>query len=127
MPNSTEKQHPPGLHVIVTVSGGVADVLFKPPRIAVTIYDYDVEGSEKNEPGISKDPDGQLCHIGQWDASDQVAGCLHWPAIQDAMKGRYYRTWKCPDCGQKIEHSYEALAEVGSPYCPDCDSEMQMI
>ena len=127
MPKRTQKHGPPGLQLILTVSGGVADVLFKPAMISVAIYDYDVDSSDENEPGIFKDPDGHLCHIGQWDASEKVAGCPHWPVIQDAMKGRYYRTWKCPDCGQKIEHSYEALADVGSPYCPDCDSEMQMV
>ncbi len=39
----------------------------------------------------------------------------------------YCRTWKCPDCGRTIEHSYEALAEVGTPICTDCDAEMDLL
>ena len=31
------------------------------------------------------------------------------------------RTWVCPGCGRTLEHSYEALAEVGNPICPRCD------
>ena len=62
------------LQVIVTVSGGVADVLFKSPGIALALYDYDVEGSDANEPGVSRDPDGQLCCIREWDPSEEIVG-----------------------------------------------------
>ena len=37
------------------------------------------------------------------------------------------RHWKCPNCGRTIDHSYEALAEVGIPICTDCDVYMEMI
>lgn len=36
------------------------------------------------------------------------------------------RVWTCPECGRTIEHSYEALAEVGMPICEDCDCEMEL-
>jgi hypothetical protein len=126
MPHGKRNQKPPCLQVIVTVSGGVADVLCKPPGIAVAIYDYDVEGSDEGDPHISKDPDGQLCCARTWEPSDEVVGCQHWPIIRRAREGSYSRSWKCSGCGRTIEHSYEALAEVGSPICPDCDIEMEM-
>ena len=50
--------------VIISVSGGAADVLFKPVGVAVTLFDYDVDGVEN----VSKDPDGERCIISHWDA-----------------------------------------------------------
>ena len=35
------------------------------------------------------------------------------------------KKWKCPDCGHTVDCSYEDLAEVGTPYCADCDVEME--
>ena len=127
MPKKTKHQHPPSLQVIVTISGGVGDLLFKSQGVAVAMYDYDVEGSDDREPGISKDPDGQLCCIREWELSKEVVGSKHWPIIKKAREGCYCRTWKCPDCGRLIEHSYEALAEVGTPICSNCDTEMEML
>ena len=37
------------------------------------------------------------------------------------------KKWKCPDCGQVVDCSYEDLAEAGTPYCSDCDVEMEML
>ena len=127
MPKRTKHQKPPSLQVIVTISGGVGELLFKSQGVAVAMYDYDVEGSDEREPGISKDPDGQLCCIREWEPSKEIVGSEHWPVIKKARGGSYCRTWKCPDCGRLIEHSYEALAEVGTPICSDCDTEMQML
>jgi hypothetical protein len=113
--------------VIVTVSGGVADLIFKSRCVAVDLYDYDVEGSGDKDPGISKDPDGQTCCIRQWGPSEEIAGSEHWPIIRKALKGGYCRTWKCRRCGKMADCSYEELAEAGSPICPDCDIEMEML
>ena len=127
MPKRTKSQKLPSLQVIVTVSGGVADVLYKSAGVTLALYDYDVEGSDENEPGVSRDPDGQRCSIREWDPSEEIVGSENWPIIKQARKGSYYRTWKCPNCGRMIEHSYEALAEVGAPICHDCDTEMEML
>jgi hypothetical protein len=54
---------PPALHVVVTVNGGVASVLYKPRGVAVSIHDYDVEGASVGDPNISKDADGRLCGL----------------------------------------------------------------
>ena len=37
------------------------------------------------------------------------------------------RKWECPDCGKTIDHSYEALVDVGTPICGDCDVDMEMV
>ena len=37
------------------------------------------------------------------------------------------KKWKCPDCGQVVDCSYEDLAEAGTPYCSDCDVEMERL
>ena len=67
--------------VVISVSGGVADVIFKPKGVAVSIFDYDVQGQEQ----LGKDPDGQDCCISEWRASKQVIGNRHWPIIRQAI------------------------------------------
>ncbi|MFC1782699.1 hypothetical protein ACFL02_03820 [Planctomycetota bacterium] len=42
-------------------------------------------------------------------------------------KHQHTKKWKCPDCGQVVDCSYEDLAEAGAPYCSDCDVEMEML
>ena len=115
-----------GLQVIVTVSGGVADLLFKSPGVAVALYDYDVDGADEQDPGISKDPDGHTCCIREWDPSAEVAGCENWPVIRQARSAVYSRTWRCPGCGRGVNLSYEELAISGLPICCQCDAEMEM-
>jgi hypothetical protein len=127
MEMKANNQKPPSLQVIVTISGGVGDVLFKSPGVAIALYDYDVEGSDENEPSVSRDPDGQLCTVREWEPAEEVVGPENWPIIKGARQGSYCRTWKCPDCGRTVEHSYEALAEVGTPICTDCDTEMELL
>jgi hypothetical protein len=36
------------------------------------------------------------------------------------------RKWRCANCQRVTRCSYETLAEVGAPYCPACDCEMQL-
>ena len=113
--------------MIVTVRGGVADVFFKPQGVAVTLYDYDVEGSDENDSGISKDPDGWPCSIRQWETFEEIVGSERWPIVKKARVCSSSRAWKCPDCGRQISCSYEELAEAGTPICTDCDKEMDML
>ena len=111
--------------VIIAVSGGVADVLFKPMGVGVSIFDYDVEG----EDAPSTDPDGKPCCVGEWPASEKTAFNKHWTIIKEAMRiaGRSYsRKWECPACKRTTTCSYEELAAVGSPYCVECDVEMRL-
>jgi len=126
MHKRTKPKNPPALQVIVTVSGGVADILFKPVGVTVLLYDYDVQSSDQKQPGVFRDPDGEFCCVGMWSRSDKIVGSEHWPVIRNALKGAYSRTWKCPDCGRKVDCSYEQLAEAGTPLCTDCNTEMEM-
>jgi len=115
--------------VIITVSGGVANVMYKPRGLAISIFDYDVEGSDEGE-SLSKDPDGQRCTIAEWPESEIVVGNKHWPLVKNASRNlatSSSRKWKCPDCRRIISCSYETLAEAGSPYCPDCEAEMELV
>ena len=43
------------------------------------------------------------------------------------VKCRCSRRWKCPNCRHIIEWSYEQLVEAGSPCCPRCENEMNLI
>ena len=116
--------------IIISVSGGVADVLFKPRGLAVTIVDYDVEGSDESEAGVVRDPEGTLCSMGEWPATKLVIANKHWPLIRQARRSldsSSSRLWKCPECKRTVRCSYEQLAEAGSPYCPDCESEMNLV
>ena len=36
------------------------------------------------------------------------------------------RTWKCPECGETTEISYDWLAEHGGPVCDRCDCDMEL-
>lgn len=112
-------------HVIITVSGGVAEVLCKPMGLIVSIFDYDVEG----EADVDRDPDGRNCRINQWPAGDEVAGNRHWPIVREAIAAArpYSRQWKCPACGRTVDCSYEDLAEAGTPLCGECDREMTLL
>lgn len=79
--SDTRTGHTPVPRVIITVTGGVADVLYKPRDVAVTLLDYDVEG----EADVDGDPDGRNCRINQWPAGGEVAGNKHWPIIREAI------------------------------------------
>ena len=114
------------LKVILSVSGGVADVIYKPAGIAVVIFDYDVQGVDK----LSKDPDGENCIINNWPVQAKIIDNKHWPIIRQAKHDatcRCVRQWKCPSCGGVTEHSYEEIVEIGSPHCRHCEIEMTMI
>ena len=126
MRKTTRRRRPPCLQVIVTVRGGVADVLFKSRGVAVALHDYDVQGSDEGDPGIARDPDGRLCCIREWEPTRQVASNEDWPVVRKALEGVYSRPWKCPDCGRLIDCSYEELAEAGPPICPDCDTGTEL-
>ena len=124
--NGPKDQQDSDLCVILSVSGGVADVMFKPTGIAVTIFDYDADGVD--DPG--KDPDGENCIIGTWLSEQEVVGKKHWPIIRQARQNatcRCTRKWQCPSCGNITEHAYEEIVEVGRPYCRHCEIEMMMV
>jgi len=46
----------------------VADVVSKPLGVAVTLFDYDVDGVKN----VSKDPDGERCVASHWDARIEI-------------------------------------------------------
>ena len=128
--NKTRQRHkPPDPHVILTVSAGVVDVVLKPRGVTVAVYDYDIEGTDKDDADISQDPNGRPCSIRQWDPAEEIVANDHWPmACKPIRKDRLYtRKWRCPECGLSVDHSYEALADVGVPICRECDIEMEMI
>ncbi|MCY2927957.1 MAG: hypothetical protein NTV86_00395, partial [Planctomycetota bacterium] len=128
--NKAPPARPSVPHVIITVTGGVAEVLCKPRGVAVSIFDYDVEGGDPHDSRISKDPDGQACCTRQLPAGDEVVGNKHWPIVRkaiDAAARPYSRLWKCPGCGRSVDCSYENLAEAGSPFCGECDREMTLL
>jgi hypothetical protein len=116
--------------VIVSVSGGVADVLFKPRGVSLSIFDYDMDGVDAAAGNLSKDADGKACCISEWPAEESVICNKHWPMIR-TVSGRVdrvdARNWRCPTCQRRARCSYDDLAEAGTPHCPDCDRPMQMI
>ena len=54
MPGRKRSQDQPCLHVIIVVRGGMAEVLFKPLGVSLSIYDYDWEAAEPNDPHLSE-------------------------------------------------------------------------
>lgn len=71
--------------VIVSVNGGVADIIYKPLGLDVTIIDYDVTGEDEGSSGLERDADGELCTISCWPGSLQVVQNEHWPMVKRAM------------------------------------------
>ena len=112
--------------VVLSVSGGVADVIFKPIGVAVSIFDYDTDGVEK----ASKDPDGERCVISSWTWQEKVISNEHWPIVRQAKHDvtcHCTKRWKCPSCGHIVKCSYEQIVQIGTPHCPHCEIEMTMV
>ena len=111
--------------VIISVSGGVVDLIFKPTGVAVTLFDYDVDGVEK----VSKDPDDHKCIVGHWDSRRMIISNEHWPIIEQSRHDitcRCTKRWQCPSCNHTYNCSYEQIVEIGTPHCPHCEIEMTM-
>ena len=58
-------QRGPRRHVVVTVSGGVAEVEHCPKGVSVSIRDYDTEGCDPDE----LEKDGSM--VSEWDGGDE--------------------------------------------------------
>ena len=112
--------------VIISVSGGVADIIFKPIGIAISIFDYDTDGAEP----VSEDPDGDMCVISNWVSQEKVIPNENWLIARQAKHDvtcHCTKQWKCPSCGHIVECSYEQIVQIGTPHCPRCEIEMAMI
>jgi hypothetical protein len=94
----------------------------------VCIFDYDVDGEDADR--VDRDPDNIPCSMGRWEAQKAVIGCKHWPivgsAAREVTEPRKQR-WQCPRCQRIVHASDESLAEAGTPYCPECDCDMDML
>jgi hypothetical protein len=111
--------------VILIVRGGVAETLHKPKGIEIVIFDYDVDGSNP----CDHDPDGHPCNIQSHGAREKILGPAHWPQVKTAaskLNGHPKQRWRCPDCGRTAHQNDESLAEAGTPYCPQCDRDMEL-
>ena len=125
MPQTTESQTAV-VRVIICVSGGVADILCKPKGIEVLIFDYDVDGSDPTD----HDPDGHPCTIQTFSAPDKVLTNKHWPMIRTAarkLNGHTQQRWRCSQCQRTVHANEQSLAEAGTPYCPNCDRDMELV
>ncbi len=121
---------PAGCRVIVTVSGGVADILYKPVGVEVQIIDYDVDGEDAER--LDRDPDGHACCVQRHAADEKIVSHEDWPMVKSAARrisgnGHAKRRWQCPECRHIVHCPDESLAEAGTPLCPDCELDMQMI
>ena len=111
--------------VIISVSGGVAELLLKPVGIAVMLVDYDVDGVEE----VSVDPDGARCIINHCHLTSRIVSNDHWPVVKQSLRditNCCSRRWQCPSCNKTIDCSYEQIVEIGTPHCPHCEIEMIM-
>ena len=55
--------------VIITISGGVADLVSKTPGVEVIIRDYDVEGSDE---AVTEAANGDRYVESKWAANEEV-------------------------------------------------------
>lgn len=130
MSAKTKKAAPTVCRVIVTVSGGVADVLLKPKGVELCILDYDVDGVDEDR--ASRDPDGDACSMQQYAADEKILSHEHWPMVQNAARringhDRAKQRWQCPDCGRMVHCSDASLADSGTPFCTDCDQDLCLL
>ena len=35
--------------------------------------------------------------------------------------------WQCPDCKDKAKVNPSEYAEIGTPFCSECDTEMELV
>ena len=49
--------------VVIDITGGVPEILYKSPGIHLLVVDYDVEGTDEEHPHIDIDPVGDLCSV----------------------------------------------------------------
>lgn len=126
MSQSTATPRVATARVLLIVRGGVAELLHKPRGIEVVILDYDVEGSDPAD----RDPDGHACNIQSHGAREKILGPSHWPQVKTAvsrLNGHTKQRWRCPQCQRTVHANEQSLAEAGTPYCPNCDRDMELI
>jgi hypothetical protein len=115
------------VRVILCVRGGVAEALYKPKGLELLIFDYDVDGADP----VDRDPDGHPCCIQTLSTHEKVTANKHWPIVRTAAKKlnghNTQQRWRCPQCQRTVHANPESLAEAGTPYCPQCDRDMEMI
>lgn len=63
----------------------------------------------------------------QSDSPTEVSPDEQGTTAKQPAQEAYSRPWTCPDCARVTRVTYEELAEVGSPICPDCDIEMVLV
>jgi hypothetical protein len=114
--------------IIITVRGGVADIVCKPAGVEVCIIDYDVDGEDERD--AARDADGRPCRIWQEDAGAQILSQEHWPLVRTAARRiavHRKQRWQCPDCRRIVGCSEASLVEAGTPFCPDCERHLQLL
>jgi hypothetical protein len=126
MSQSTATPHAATTRVILIVRGGVAELLHKPRNVEVIILDYDVDGSDP----CDHDPDGHPANIQTYNVRDKILGPSHWPQVKTSasrLNGHAKQRWRCPECGRTAHANDESLAEAGTPYCPQCDRDTEIV
>ena len=128
MSTKTKTRNPKACRVIVSVRGGVAELLFKPRGVEVSILDYDVDGEDAD--WVDRDPGGNPCNIQRHTASEKVVSNPNWPMVRSAIRSLpkpARRRWQCPQCDRIVHCTDESLAEAGTPFCADCDRHMELL
>jgi hypothetical protein len=80
MPPSTAPLRAGTVRILLSVRGGVAEVMHKPRAVEVVIYEYDVEGTDN----VDQDHDGRPCNIQTYASQTRIKGPKHWPLVQSA-------------------------------------------
>ena len=93
------------------------------PRVLVAINDVDL--TQQQVEHLCEAMDLEPHHLDEIFIRAQE----RWKAIEATGSDTqpYSRRWKCPGCGRTVDCSYESLAEVGSPFCADCEQEMTLL
>jgi hypothetical protein len=67
-----------------------------------------------------------ISRISKRDHADEDLATLFesgWETFSDGEPGE----WECPECGNVAHPSVDDLKAVGTPYCADCDCEMEEV
>jgi hypothetical protein len=108
------------------------------PRLPFEAWAYkgpmDFQTAEAVVFGLGTDSGDALCALNsQLAKSAENTGTTGHSNLQNPCQitlrvdHRCSRTWKCPQCSHVITWSYRQLAEAGSPYCPRCRNDMELI
>jgi len=102
-------------NVIITISGGCAEIMEKPDFVAVIIRDYDVDGVDIAV--LQKDEVGNEYQELIFPAENQTSTIIELPPVTEDDPITVTNYYKCDDCNTKWEDQWSCACDDECPVC----------